>query len=56
MGVQSIDTIGIINFIIYVPLTLFVCFILLRSNDIYVGLKVIIGIAENYIYYFKFSE
>jgi hypothetical protein len=52
MGVQTIDTIGIVNFIIYVPLTLFVCFILLRINLIYIYLKNIVKFADEYILYF----
>jgi len=52
MGVQTIDTIGIVNFVIYVPLTLFACFILLTSNIILEYLKNLIQFAEIYIYYF----
>ena len=52
MGVQTIDTIGIVNFIIYVPLTLFACFILLRSDAIYSYIKNIINISDEYLIYF----
>lgn len=52
MGVQRIDTIGIINFVIYIPITLLGCFAILRIDKFLKYLKNIISYAEEYKVYY----
>ena len=52
MGVQRFDTIGITQFVLYVPLTLVACFALLKSYDVVLYLKEIIGYSPVYASYY----
>ena len=53
MGAEKpYDAIGIVNFILWVPITLVICLTILKSVEIWNFIKILISNAEDYIPYF----
>lgn len=53
MSIRRLDTIGLTKFILYVPLTLAVCFGLLKINTFIEYIKVLIGYSPKYFVYYS---
>ena len=51
-GTKPFDTIGIVNFVLWVPITLFLCLALLKYQEILQYAKIIINYAAEYKGYF----